>query len=278
MKIIDATAPTSWNAPQPALPPVANGVAHGSAPLRPLPDSFATTRDTLQRVATHILARRRHQLCGKLGLRVAPGGIGTPSCGPDHEVLRISGTRLIREVTGSAARTTALDLAAATLEDAAELADVDLSAPFDAGHDTPSMGDPGSVLDVDAASADALAAWFRFGWAVLDETVAGLGPAAESSVVQLWPEHFDAGINVAAGSAGRVNLGVSPGDAYSEQPYLYVGPWGPDRPGDPSYWNAPFGATLAYDRLLASAEPLADGAAFLVRGVDLLGGGSDRAA
>ena len=269
MKIIDATAPTSWNAPQPALPPVANGVAHGSAPLRPLPDSFATTRDTLQRVATHILARRRHQLCGKLGLRVAPGGIGTPSCGPDHEVLRISGTRLIREVTGSAARTTALDLAAATLEDAAELADVDLSAPFDAGHDTPSMGDPGSVLDVDAASADALAAWFRFGWAVLDETVAGLGPAAESSVVQLWPEHFDAGCDVAAAPGRRLNLGASPGDSFSAQPYLYVGPWDPERPGDPGYWNAPFGAVLTYEQLLTSPDPTAVAVAFLRHGVEL---------
>jgi hypothetical protein len=71
-----------------------------------------------------------------------------------------------------------------------------------------------------------------------------------------------------------VNLGASPGDTYSEQPYLYVGPWEPDRPGDPSYWNAPFGATLGYDQLLASADPIADGRAFLLRGVELLRVGS----
>ena len=47
-----------------------------------------------------------------------------------------------------------------------------------------------------------------------------------------------------AGDDVRANLGASPGDAYEPEPYLYVGPWGPERPGDPGYWNAPFGAVL----------------------------------
>ena len=46
-------------------------------------------------------------------------------------------------------------------------------------------------------------------------------------------------------TAAQVNLGFSPGDAFSDDPYVYVGPWGPARPGDDGYWNAPFGAALS---------------------------------
>lgn len=241
--------------------------------LRPLPATYTTTRDTLQRVATHILARRRHYLCGKFGLRSTPGGIGTPACGPEHETLRITATWLVRERAGSAASTTSLDLASATLADAATVAEVDLVAPFEAGHDTPPLGDPSAPLDVDPAAADALAEWFSFGWATLDTTLAALGPAAEPTVVQLWPEHFDAAVDVATAPGNRVNLGASPGDGFSGQPYLYVGPWEPERPGDPAYWNAPFGAVLTYDQLLGAADPAPLAVAFLARGVELLRAG-----
>lgn len=244
--------------------------------LRPLPDTYAVTRDALQRVATHVLARRRHVLCGKIGLRATPGGFGTPACGPEHEVLRISGTRLLRERTGNGAHTMSLDLATATLADAAELAVVDLRAPFVAGHDTPEVGDADASLGVDAAAAAALADWFAFGWEVLDGSVAGLGPDAEPSVVQLWPEHFDAGCDVVATAGSRVNLGASPGDAFSAQPYLYVGPWGPERPGDADYWNAPFGAVLTYDQLVAGENPLAVAIAFLHQGLTLLQASTSR--
>ena len=44
----------------------------------------------------------------------------------------------------------------------------------------------------------------------------------------------------------RVNLGASPGDGFHAEPYLYVGPWGPHRPGAPGFWNAPFGAVLGW--------------------------------
>lgn len=241
--------------------------------LRPLPAAYTETRDTLQRVATHILARRRHQLCGKLGLRATPGGVGTPACGPDHETLRISATTLVRERTGAAGATTSLNLVGATLGDAAALAEVDLAAPFEAGHDTPPVGDLHAVLDVDPAAARALAEWFAFGWAVLDATLAALGPEAEPSVVQLWPEHFDAGVDVGTTAGRRVNLGASPGDGFSAQPYVYVGPWDADRPGDPAYWNAPFGAVLTYDQLLDADDPLAVAVAFLTIGVELLRAG-----
>jgi hypothetical protein len=89
--------------------------------------------------------------------------------------------------------------------------------------------------------------------------------------VQLWPEHFDAGCDVAAGG-GRVNLGASPGDGFHSEPYLYVGPWGPERPGDATFWNAPFGAAFGHGELLDAGEPVAAAVAFLTKGVELLAG------
>lgn len=241
--------------------------------LKPLPPTYAATRAELQRVATHVIARRRFVRCGKFGLRATPGGFGAPACGPDFETLRIAGTDLVRETTDSAAATRILRLTGASLADAAELAGVDLGEPFETGHDTPPVGDQAARLDIDGAAAAALAEWFRFGWEVLDAVVGELGSEATPSVLQLWPEHFDAGVDVAATPERRVNLGASPGDAYSAQPYLYVGPWDAERPGDPAYWNAPFGAVLTYDHLRAVEDPAAEAAAFLLRGVAYLRAG-----
>jgi hypothetical protein len=62
---------------------------------------------------------------------------------------------------------------------------------------------------------------------------------------------------------------VSPGDDFSAEPYLYVGPWGADRPGDAGYWNAPFGAVLPRSRVVDDPDPLAAAVGFLRRGVML---------
>lgn len=237
-----------------------------------LSERFVATRSEMQRVATHVLARRRFDLVGKFGLRATPGGFGTPAGGSEHEVTRVVGTTLVREVTGVEPRTTTLDLTGATLTDAAVLVGVDLTEEFRAGHDTPPVGDPAARLDIDPRSARALALWFDFGWGVIDAVLSALPPEAGPSVLQLWPEHFDAGCDVAPASGGRANLGASPGDAAISDPYLYVGPWDDARPGDSTYWNAPFGAVLGYDQLLAADDPRASGVAFLRRGLELLAG------
>jgi hypothetical protein len=236
--------------------------------LGELPSTFVATRTALHRVATHVLARRRRQLTGRIGLRATPGGIGTPAMGPDHdhEVLRTSGPWLLRERAGDAATTATLDLRSAALVDAADLAGVDLAGPAGVGDDAPPVGDRHAPLGIDADAAVALARWYALGWFVLDAAVTGLGPAATPSVVQIWPEHFDAACDVAAG-AGRVNLGASPGDGFSAEPYLYVGPWGPERPGDPAYWNAPFGAVLGWSALQEAEDPPAVALDFLQRGL-----------
>ena len=48
---------------------------------------------------------------------------------------------------------------------------------------------------------------------------------------RLWPEHFDFGIDLAAKLGVRENLRAAAGDGGLNEPYLFVGPWGPKRPG-----------------------------------------------
>jgi hypothetical protein len=213
------------------------------------------------------VARARHASTGRFGLVATPGGFGTAAFGDDHAVVRVADGVLVVERGAGVARR---PVHGSSLADLAALAGVDLAAPFDVGHDTPPLGDVDEPLDVDPAAARLLGSWYALGWRVLDAVAAH---AAAPSRVQLWPEHFDAGCDVAVGPGpdDRCNLGASPGDGPAGTPYLYVGPWGPQRPGDAGYWNAPFGATLGYDELRSAPDPVAAGAAFLRRGVALLG-------
>ena len=232
-----------------------------------LPVAFTATRTSLQRVAVHVVARRRHLLSGRFGLRATPGGFGAPAAGAEHEVLRTSGAWLVREQAGTVSRSSALDLRTASLADAAAFAEVDLDGGWSVGADTPALGDPAEPLGVDPAAATALGAWYAFGAVVLDAAVGSLGPAATPSVAQLWPEHFDLGCDVEAAPDQRVNLGASPGDEHEPEPYLYVGPWGSPRPGPDGYWNAPFGAVLGYGALAAADDAGAAALAFLQEGL-----------
>jgi len=240
--------------------------------LPPLPPALPATRVALQRVATHVVARRRHHRSGRFGLRPSPGGIAAPAtgAGDDLEVLRTDGDMLIFERGATATAVVMGDLTAL-----AALVGVDLDAPFDAGHGTPPVGDPDDPLGIDGEAARVLGAWWTFTSSVLDEVVGWLGTGAAASVIQVWPEHFDAACDVAwgPGEGQRVNIGGSPGDAGDPAPYLYVGPWGPERPGDPAYWNAGFGAVLGYEELRAADDPRAAGVAFVRRGLELLAAG-----
>jgi hypothetical protein len=235
--------------------------------LHELSGTHTSARKTLQRIAIHVLARRRVALCGKFGLRATPGGIGTPACGPDHEVIRIAANRLIRETSVPTARSTGFMLDRATLTDAARFVGVDVSEPLDVGKDTPPLGDPTGELVLELDATTLIHAWFDFGWSVLDAVSATLDGSALATVVQLWPEHFDAGFDAAAAPERRVNFGASPGDAFSDEPYLYVGPWDPARPGDPAYWNAPFGAVMRYDELRSTRDPVDAACGFMLRGL-----------
>jgi hypothetical protein len=190
------------------------------------------TRQEARRVCTHVIARERHGRTGRIGLAWTGTGVGT-----DAVELRAGG--LHRAADGA-------DLPLTTLGAAAAFAGVDLGTPFGVGSDTPAVGDPDARLGLDPAGLAGLLGFYERAWRVL-------GAVADGAPITLWPEHFDA----AFVWRERANVGASPGDATSPVPYVYVGPWGPERPGPASAWNAPFGA------LLPAAAPEAELVAFV---------------
>jgi hypothetical protein len=241
--------------------------------LQPLPSTYVPTRDTLQRVATHVLARARDQAVGRFGMASSPGGLMTPMYGEDRTVVRISGAHLIVERGGSTEAIVPIN--GSSLSQLAKAAGADLSVEFEAGHDTPELGDIDAPIDVDPAATAALGDYYYVGWRAVDDAIAAAPSSANPSRPQLWPEHFDVGVDLGYGTGenDRCNYGVSPGDGFHQDPYLYVGPWSSDRPGDASYWNAPFGAILGYLDLLAADDPVEAGVAFFRRGYDMLAAG-----
>lgn len=241
-------------------------------PLPEVPAAFVTHRRAVHRVAVHVLARARAQADERIGLSPTPGSLGTPAHGPDHAIVRLTPTSLVVEGAGP---TRVAPLAEATLRSLAAVAAVDLAAPLDVGADTPPLGDLDAPVDLDPATVALLAAWHAMAWQVLEQVVAALPADAAPDRIQLWPEHLDSATTVVVGTDAdgeprRVGLGASSGDDLVPEPYLYVAPWGPERPGDTAFWNAPFGATQPYDALRPAASPIADAVAFLTEGLDRL--------
>ena len=178
-------------------------------------------------------------------------------------MIRVAGPQLVREV-GASSRSLPMD--GATLAQLAAFVDADLTSEFSAGAAAPALGSPDEPLHLGTAELDVLYAWFDLGWRVLDVVTSDPAPASGWATIQLWPEHFDVGTALDLGSGKGVNLGFSPGDAFSEEPYAYVGPWGPERPGGPTYWNAPFGAVVPQ----SGVDSAQSAAAFLRKGLALL--------
>ncbi len=205
-------------------------------------------------------------MSGHFGLRASPGGLATPAYGDEPEVLRLDGTALVREV---GAAVSSMLVSGSTLRELAEFAEVDIEAPFSVGDATPPIGVTDEPLEFDQAALAGLYEWFDLGSRVLDDVLSALGQAAAPATVQLWPEHFDIGTSVATGDrGGRVNLGFSAGDSFSDEPYVYIGPWGPERPGDAAFWNVPFGAVRTRsDIRAASGEAAVAAAAFIREGM-----------
>ena len=240
--------------------------APGGAGMSP---NLVPTRSTLHRIAAHVLARRRYEVSGRFGLRASPGGIATPAFGEGPEVLRVAGGVLMREKGGEAAY---LTITGTTLRDLAAFVGTDIESDFSCGPDAPPPGDVDEVLDLDTEASRVLADWYQLGWRVLDRVLGALPAAAAPDVIQLWPEHFDAGTNAGLPNGSRTGLGASPGDSYVDEPYLYIGPWGPQRPGDIEFWNAPFGAVMTRTELDLRSDGADAGVEFLQRGLHLLGG------
>lgn len=200
--------------------------------------AFVETREALHAVADWVLAPLRFAHDGHIGLRAMPGGFG-------HDLSRVDGCDLVR----GEARTRLTTLADA-------VAFVGVAGGRHSGTyepETPWTGD--APLACDHVAAAMLSEWFAHGTTLLEAVLAELA-ADDGARITLWPEHFDVACTV--GPVGRqANLGASPGDAGHPLPYLYVGPWNAVDPGDGSYWNEPFGASLTYDVALDHGTALA---------------------
>jgi hypothetical protein len=210
--------------------------------LAPVPAAYEATRISLHAVAEHVLKPAREQANGKIGLRFVRGGFGTPFFGDDAQVS-VRGTTLI-VARGGAIECTPLTSPAAAAEALRDLAgEGDLSA---------------HPLPLDEVAARFIGDWFGFAWSVLEELRARATGAQAPSRVQIWPEHFDAALELGDEAAGaRAAFGCSPGDEHHPEPYVYVAPWTARPTGD--LWNARGfpGAELPYSDLLAAGDPRA---------------------
>ena len=209
------------------------------------PDRLAATRDGLHRLAEHVLAAARYAATGKIGLMPSPGGFGTPPFGADGQFLAVDGTEL---VVGGAAGTRRTTLT--TIRAAAEFAGVTPGAPARVYKPATPLNLDEPLL-IDPRAARLLAEWYQLGAQAMSGLAAEIA-GDEPTAVVLWPEHFDAGMTAAA-----INYGASPGDDQVTDPYLYVGPHDGPPPGDPAFWNAPFGAARTFRQIGTVAEAAA---------------------
>lgn len=237
--------------------------------LTSLPNGLADSRDSLHQFAYFVLAPARHRANTKIGLRYTVGGFGTPFFGEDVQV-RIDGVDLVVQRRGRAERNPLT-----TVKQACDAAAIPYRTDW-----FPRFGDPLEPLDperpleVDAACAGALTAWFGFAAGVLEELRATASSGQRPSRVQLWPEHFDLAVELGDPEAGaRASFGASPGDVHHPEPYLYVSAWGEiDRAN--SFWNDSHfnGASMPYDAVVGETDQRAAAFEFFVQGRAALGG------
>jgi hypothetical protein len=125
-----------------------------------------------------------------------------------------------------------------------------VGAPADLYHDGSGVS-PDEKLAIDAAAAERIVAAFTTGDAALRRF-------APDAAAVLWPEHFDV-----SATLDDVTYGMSPGDSYLDEPYVYVSP--PSPPDDP-FFNQSFGAA----RALRDVGDVNDVIAFFTKGRRIL--------
>ena len=235
--------------------------------------TLVTTRSALHRLAFYVLSAAREAGTGRIGLCSTPGGFGTPPF-EDAEgrtrVLRVEGRDLVVETDDRAHRSPITTVGAA-----AELVGITPDPTRGAEFDVPAIGplDEPLVIDLDASSL--LGEWYRFGFDTLDALLseAEAEPEEAATDAQLWPEHFDVGIDLGSAEAdARASYGASPGDDRHPEPYLDVAAWS-DVDRNDEYWNdAHFsGASLTLSELTAGGDPLDRAISFLQSGRRRLG-------
>ncbi|MFV2039978.1 MAG: hypothetical protein ACC660_07030 [Acidimicrobiales bacterium] len=233
--------------------------------LPEVPAGYAACRNDYHRLAYAVVSNARKTANGKFGLRYTHGGFGTPFFGTDEQV-RVQGTRIIVQ-RGDVVTTETITTLTRAAEFAGTVANADQAEP-----DTVDIGDVDRQLDVSVETGAFLGDWFGFGTLILEE-LRLLGRAADDvSRVQIWPGHFDPSIEIGSADAGRrASYGASPGDSGSDEPYLYVAPWGEIDRTDP-YWNSETfpGSRLTYQDLLATQDQRETAVEFFARAYAIL--------
>lgn len=212
--------------------------------LAPLPAAYTRTTEALHRLAVYVIAPAQRLANGEIILRATPGGFSTLPY--DGHVVGVDGDQLV--VDGTHHPITTLNAAAAAIG-------ITPDASQQGQFDVPPHGDLDEPLGVDPAAARALGDWYAFATELLDTLRAAAGADDDASIVRIWPEHFDAAIDMGNGGADRRGTyGASPGDRRHSGPYLYVSPWAGRIDGffdDPAF----MGASLPRDRLVDDPDP-----------------------
>jgi hypothetical protein len=225
--------------------------------LKPLPESYGQTTADLHRLAVYVVSPAQRLVNGEIILESTHGGFSTFPY--DGHVTRVVDDRLV--VHGAAHPITSLRAAAAALG-------IEPDVAQEERFDVPPHGDLDEPLRIDLAAAAVLAEWFEFATEALEGLRAHAGPGDDVTIVRIWPEHFDAAIDMGDQAAGRrATYGGSPGDRHHAEPYLYASPWAgriDDFFADPTFK----GASLLYSDLLAAPDPAAAAAEFLAEARD----------
>jgi hypothetical protein len=216
----------------------------------PISASFSTTREHLHQVAFFAVSPARYKAEGRMGLKPTLSGFGTPRF--ESTVARVEGELLVLEREENVATQHISDVRSAAEFLAGEY-DADWFSDF---HDPLEPLDPDTPLRIVAEDVETLGAWFQYSFAVLDDLrLRGTGDD-DASEVQIWPEHFDAATELGDADLGRrASYGASPGDGGSDEPYLYVAPWG-EIDTENGYWNAEHfkGSLLPFSALLEAPD------------------------
>ena len=234
--------------------------------LTALPDRYASSVAALGQLAFFVIAPARFAAQEKLGLRYTHAGFGTPFFGSDRQI-RVEGNSLVVQEDAAA---TGEEIT--TLRRAARQVGIEYQAKWGPDwHDPPAPTDPDAPLMIDPESARICSDIVGFGFSVLEQIRIEAHDDEKPSRVQLWPEHFDAAVEIGAEDLSRrAAFGASPGYPAHPEPFVYVSPWAKDRLDDP-YWNADFGGSiLSYEELLAADNQRETTLNFLRRGLELL--------
>lgn len=235
--------------------------------LGSLPDDYTATVSSLGQLAFHAIAPARYGEQGKIGLRYTFRGFGTPFYGRDRQI-RIEDDHLVVQEAGAA-----FAEQVTSVREAARLAGVEYSETWGPSwHDPPAAADPDQPLALDREAVRACSQILGFGFSILEQLRVEARPEEKASRVQLWPEHFDAAVEIGVDdSYRRAGFGVSPGYAAHVEPFVYVSPWTKDWLDDP-YWNADFfgGSILRYSELMTAGNQRETALDFLRKGLEIL--------